>query len=149
VNHITCNYLGENFIKFDDYIIFEICDNENTYKQIPVEEFVEKLTSKKNTKPIEKIINYDSLEIKTDSSEVYRDGVQINLSTKEYKLLRIFIDNKGKILTNEQIINCVWGIAYANIGMLRVAIKRLRSKIDPNNEYLKTIRGKGYTFINL
>lgn len=131
--------------KIDNIVILEISNKDNTYKQISIKELLEKLgfneirlQGKTNIK------NYDSLKINVDSTEVYKSGIKINLSPGEYKLLRLFIDNKGKILSNEQIINCVWGIAYANTGMLRVAIKRLRSKIDPRTEHLKTIRGKGY-----
>ena len=140
----------ENLNKIkDNIVIFEISHKDNTYKQISIEEFVEKL--KNNEIKVRKklnILNYASLAINIDSTEVYKDGTKIELSPREYKMLRLFLDNKGKILTNEQIINCVWGIAYANAGMLRVAIKRLRSKIDPENEFLKTIRGKGYILID-
>ena len=141
----------ENLNKIkDNIIIFEISHKDNTYKQISIEEFIDKLKNDE-TKLRRKlnIISYASLAINIDSTEVYKDGMKIELSPREYKMLRLFIDNKGKILTNEQIINCVWGIAYANAGMLRVAIKRLRNKIDPDNEYLKTIRGKGYILIDL
>lgn len=131
--------------KLDNIIIFEISDYDNSYKQISIEDFLEKIkNNEQKSKNNHSVINYASLTINTDSTEVYEDGIKIDLSPKEYKLLRLFIDNKGKILTSEQIINCVWGIAYANAGMLRVAIKRLRNKIDPDNIYLKTIRGKGY-----
>jgi len=131
--------------KLDNFVILEINSNDNSYKQISIEDFLEKLNiielkSRKN----KNIINYGPLTINTDSSEVCRDEIKIDLSPREYKMFHLFIDNKGKTLTNEQIINCVWGIAYANAGMLRVAIKRLRNKIDPDNKYLKTIRGKGY-----
>lgn len=129
----------------DKIVIFEISGSDNTYKQISIEEFLGKLKNNElKIRNNQNIIKYASLAINTDSSEVYKDEKKIELSPKEYKMLRLFIDNKGKILTNEQIINCVWGIAYANAGMLRVAIKRLRNKIDPDSTYLKTIRGKGY-----
>lgn len=131
--------------KLDDFVILQVNSNDNSYKQISIEDFLDKLSNieiklqkSKNT------INYGPFTINTDSSEVYRGEIKIDLSPREYKMFLLFIDNKGKVLTSEQIINCVWGIAYADAGMLRVAIKRLRNKIDPNNKCLKTIRGKGY-----
>lgn len=138
--------LNKTMENLDKIVIFEISGNDNTYKQISIEEFLEKLKNNNELKikKNQNIIKCASLAINIDSSEVYKDEKKIELSPKEYKMLRLFIDNKGKILTNEQIINCVWGIAYANAGMLRVAIKRLRNKIDPDNTCLKTIRGKGY-----
>lgn len=134
--------------KFDNFVILEVNNDDNTYKQISVEDFLKKI---KNIESINhsNVINYDSIAINVDNSHVYKDGIKIDLSEKEYKMLRLFVDNKGKVLANEQIINCVWGIAYANAGMLRVAINRLRNKVDPNNEYIKTIRGKGYMLEDL
>ncbi|MGB4438200.1 MAG: response regulator transcription factor [Sedimentibacter sp.] len=134
---------------FENIVIFEISESDNIFKQISIEEFLEKLKNYElKSKRSTSIITYGSLKININSSDVYRDGEKIDLSPREYRLLRLFIDNKGKILTSEQIINCVWGVAYANTGMLRVAIKRLRIKIDPMNKYLKTIRGKGYIFVD-
>lgn len=136
--------------KLDNIVIFEISDDDNTYKQISIEDFLDKIkNNEQKSKKDHNFIKYASLTINTDSTEVYKDEIKIELSPREYKILRLFIDNKGKILTNEQIINCVWGIAYANAGMLRVAIKRLRNKIDPDNTYLKTIRGKGYMLADI
>lgn len=131
-------------------IIFEECETDKTLKRISIQEFIDRLKkyeSKNNSS--ENIVCYGELMVSFDSSEAYMKGEKIDLSPREYKILRLFLDNKGKVLSNEQIINCIWGVAYANSGMLRVAIKRLRSKIDPQNEYLKTIRGKGYKFVDL
>lgn len=142
--------VNQRMEKLDNIVIFEISDYDNTYKQISIEDFLERLKNNElKIKKNQNVINYASLTINIDTYEIYNDEVKIELSSKEYKLLRLFIDNKGKILTNEQIINCVWGVAYANAGMLRVAIKRLRNKIDPDNIYLKTIRGKGYLLADI
>ncbi len=147
---IATSNLNKNDEDLDNIIIFEISGNDNTYKQITVEKFLEKLKSYEYShKKKSNIITYGSLNINFENSEVYRNNTKIDLSDREYKLLRLFIDNKGKILSSEQILNCVWSVAYANPGMLRVAIKRFRSKIDPDNQYLKTIRNKGYILVDI
>lgn len=139
-----------NAEELSNIIIFEKCNTDKTLIQITIQEFIERLKKyESNKNSNENIICYGKLKVSFDSSEVYRRDEKIALSQRECKILKLFLDNKGKILSNEQIINCIWGVAYANTGMLRVAIKRLRSKIDPQNEYLKTIRGKGYKFIDL
>lgn len=144
-----------NDMQLKNILILELCKNNNVFKPISVEVFIKMIQAliiediKKCRTNDTASINFGALEIRTGSSEVFKDGFKINLSTKEYKLLHLFIENKGMILSNEQIINCVWGIAYANTGMLRVAIRRLRSKIDPDNQYIKTVRGKGYILENL
>ncbi|MGD9567026.1 MAG: winged helix-turn-helix domain-containing protein [Sedimentibacter sp.] len=147
---VAFDNLNKRVEKLDTIIIFEMSGNDNTYKQISIEDFLEKLKNNElKIKKNQNVINYASLTINIDTYEAYNNELKIELSPREFKMLRLFIDNKGKILTNEQIINCVWGIAYANAGMLRVAIKRLRNKIDPDNKYLKTIRGKGYLLADI
>lgn len=142
--------ISENTEEFNNIVIFEICEADNTLKHLSIEEFLSKLKkyeSKINLN--EGTICCGELKISADYSEIYRGSEKVLLSSREYKILKLFLDNKGKILSNEQIINCIWGVAYANSGMLRVAIKRLRSKIDPQGQYLITVRGKGYKFVDL
>lgn len=150
VKNAASQSISENPEELNNIVIFEICEADNTYKQLSIEEFLSKLKKyESNINSNENIICYGELRFSVDRLEAYRGSEKIILSPREYKMLKLFFDNKGKILSNEQIINCIWGVAYANSGMLRVAIKRLRSKIDPQNKYLKTIRGKGYKFVDL
>jgi len=67
----------------------------------------------------------------------------------EYKLLLIFIRNRGQILTRQQILNDIWDEAgeFVNDNTLTVYIKRLREKLEENPqnpEIIKTVRGLGY-----
>lgn len=98
---------------------------------------------------VSNIAVFGPIEINTDSEEVFLKGEKIELSPKEYKLLKFLIDNKEKMLTAEQILNCVWGVAYGDVNMLRVTIRRLRMKLDPDGLYIQTVRGKGYKFSSL
>ena len=73
----------------------------------------------------------------------------INLSALEYKLLTLFIDHRGKLLTRDQLLDEIWNIAgdFVNDNTVTVYIKRLREKIedDPTNpKIIKTVRGLGY-----
>ena len=58
------------------------------------------------------------------------------------------MENKGKVLEKERVFNDVWGLDYGDIGTVAVNIKNLRNKIDVNSEYIKTIWGVGYKFVN-
>ncbi|WP_312642727.1 response regulator transcription factor [Hydrogenoanaerobacterium sp.] len=87
------------------------------------------------------------IELKKDSLEAYKNGEVIALSPREFRLLYFFIKNAGKVLTREQIFNAVWGVDYGDIGTVAVNIKNLRDKIDPDNEYIKTVWGVGYKLV--
>lgn len=78
-----------------------------------------------------------------------KNNEDLFLSALEYKLLLVFINNRGKILTRVQLLQSIWDIAgdFVNDNTLTVYIKRLRDKIedDPKNPtVIKTVRGLGY-----
>ena len=89
------------------------------------------------------------LAIDTEKAIVTKNGEELFLSALEYRLLLIFINNRGRVLTRAQILNDIWDAAgeYVNDNTLTVYIKRLRGKIedDPAEPTLiQTVRGLGY-----
>jgi len=94
----------------------------------------------------EKTLIVKNLRLETEECVVYKDEEPIELTSVEYKILRLFMENPGKVFTKQQIYEEGWGnefiVADNNI---MVCISKLRSKIDDEeNEYIKTIRGLGY-----
>jgi DNA-binding response OmpR family regulator len=76
-----------------------------------------------------------------------KDGVMLNLTAAEYKLLAFFMQNPGAVLSKEQILDRLWDSNFVDDNTLAVYIRRLRVKIedDPNNpKLLVTVRGMGY-----
>ena len=94
------------------------------------------------------VIYYRKLKIDMDKANVFKEKEEINLTNIEYKLLILFLKNKDKLITREQLLNKIWDIDgnYVNDNTLSVYIKRLRQKIGDtsNNKMIKTIRGIGY-----
>ena len=92
------------------------------------------------------------LEITTDDygyGYIERDDEEIILTSAEYKLLLILIQNKNVVLTRAQILEKLWDVTYdfVNDNTLSVYIKRLREKIEEDSskpEYILTVRGVGY-----
>jgi len=85
---------------------------------------------------------------KTRHTVSYRDE-EIPLSKKEYDLLEYMMENRGIVLTREQLIEKVWGYDYyGDTNVTDVYIRYLRAKIDQkyNLAYIKTVRGVGYVF---
>lgn len=95
------------------------------------------------------VIKVGDIEIRTDSFEVFRNGVAVPFSTREFQLLQYLMENAGKVLTREQIFSHVWDTEFGDIGTVAVNIKSIRDKIDPENEYIKTVWGVGYKFVKV
>lgn len=95
----------------------------------------------------EDIIKVGDIEISIGSFEVFKKGKPISFSTREFQLLQYLMENAGKVLTREQIFAHVWDTEFGDIGTVAVNIKSIRDKIDPNNEYIKTVWGVGYKFV--
>jgi DNA-binding response OmpR family regulator len=96
------------------------------------------------------ILHYGDLVIDTMGHEVSTRGGVINLSSKEFELLRILATHPGQALSREQLLNLVWGNDfYGDDRTVDVHIRWLREKIetDPGRpEYILTVRGVGYKF---
>lgn len=74
-------------------------------------------------------------------------GNPIELSYKEFELLTYFLENKGIALSREVILNHVWNYDYfGDARTIDTHVKKLRSKMGPQGEYIKTIWGMGYKF---
>jgi DNA-binding response OmpR family regulator len=86
--------------------------------------------------------------LNTRNRTLEKNGVRIKLTQVEYAIMKMFMDNPGKALSREDILNTVWGRDY--FGELKIAdvnIRRLRLKIedDPTNPtYITTVWGYGY-----
>ncbi len=97
----------------------------------------------------QKIARFYSMCIDMEKAQVTKNGQEIFLSALEYRLLLIFCQNQGIVLTREKLLEELWDIAgeFVNDNTLTVYIKRLREKIedDPAKpEMIKTVRGMGY-----
>ncbi|MFA5741403.1 MAG: response regulator transcription factor, partial [Candidatus Izemoplasmatales bacterium] len=104
---------------------------------------------------INKIIKRDKVDIEEMlfgtikmsllSREVFVNGKRVDLTPKEFELLKYFIDNKGIALSRDKILNAVWNYDY--FGDLRTVdthIKQLRSKLGEAATYISTVRSIGY-----
>ncbi|WP_243526700.1 response regulator transcription factor [Bacillus pseudomycoides] len=93
---------------------------------------------------------FDDLVLDHRSCILYKRGREIKLSALEYKLLKLFMGEPGRIFTKKQIFENVWAdYYYSDDNTIMVQISRLREKIEdhPRNPvYLKTVRGLGYRF---
>ena len=94
-------------------------------------------------------LEYGGVSIDPVRGVVTRDGEELILSALEYRLLLVFFNNKGIIMSRNKLLEEIWNIAgeFVNDNTLTVYIKRLREKIekDPQKpQIIKTVRGLGY-----
>jgi DNA-binding response OmpR family regulator len=93
-------------------------------------------------------ISGQGLVIDTDACEVSIDGRKVDLTFKEYELLKLLASNKGRVFTREALLNKIWGYDYyGGDRTVDVHIRRLRSKIETEHQYIDTVRNIGYRFI--
>lgn len=95
------------------------------------------------------VVSVGSIKVNTNEAKIYKNGAEIILTAMEYKLLLIFINNRGKVLSRQRLLEDIWDVAgdFVNDNTLTVYIKRLRDKIeeDPAKpQIIKTVRGLGY-----
>jgi two-component system, OmpR family, response regulator len=91
-------------------------------------------------------LEFADLELDEDSHEVWRGGTQVQLSPTEFKLLRYFMRNAGRVLSKMQILDHVWDYDFrGDTGIVESYVSVLRRKIDATEPHLlHTLRGVGY-----
>ena len=96
------------------------------------------------------IIIYGNIKIDTPRREVFKYDKLLDLTLKEFELLKLLLLNKGKVLSREQLLEKVWGFDYfGETRTVDVHIRYLRQKIeddDSNPKLIETVRGIGYRF---
>jgi Transcriptional regulatory protein, C terminal./Response regulator receiver domain. len=96
------------------------------------------------------VIRIADLEINTSRYEVKRGGTVIDLTLREFELVKFLAMQKGQVFTRETLLEKVWGYEYfGDVRTVDVTVRRLREKLekDPSKpEYILTKRGVGYYF---
>ena len=91
--------------------------------------------------------NYDGIEIDLEGRTIKVDGKNIELSLREYELLKYLLENENVALSRDKILNNVWNYDYyGDSRTIDSHIKKIRHKLGKKGKYIKTIRGIGYKF---
>ena len=95
----------------------------------------------------EQVRDYDGIVIDEEGRTVKVDGKQIELSLREYELLKYLLDNENIALSRDKILNNVWNYDYyGDSRTIDSHIKKIRHKLGKKGKYIKTMRGIGYKF---
>lgn len=154
-NHVDCPiiFISAKGKTIDMVIGLETGADDYIAKPFVVEELVAKIKAnlRREQRRLSGVdsecIRVGDIEISIGTLEVYKKGEAVSFSTREFQLLQYLMENAGKVLTREQIFAHVWDTEFGDIGTVAVNIKSIRDKIDPDNEYIKTVWGVGYKFV--
>lgn len=141
---LTAKDATENIIEgldngADDYMV-------KPFKMEELRARVRALLRRKN-KIVEEEIVVGALKLNKNKRTVYIDNFEVSLTKNEFLLLEYLIENRGQVLTHEQMIDYIWDIDdNANTNTLAVLVRLVRKKIDMEDEpsYIQSIRGIGY-----
>ena len=102
----------------------------------------------KRSKPdIKELKSYDGIIIDNEGRTVTVDGKQVELSFREYELLKYLLDNENIALSRDKILNTVWNYDYyGDSRTIDSHIKKIRHKLGKKGKHIQTIRGIGYKF---
>jgi len=96
----------------------------------------------------ENVVSVGANSVNLQMAKVYRNQEEIILTAMEYKLLLVFIQNRGQIISRNRILDLLWDDVgdFVNDNTLTVYIKRLRKKLEDTEEtnLIQTVRGMGY-----
>ena len=89
------------------------------------------------------ILKYKNIILNTENYEVYVNNQRVTLTFREYEILKLFLENQGKVFTRDNILNSIWNYDYfGDDKIVNTHIKNIRKKLG--YEYIETVRGVGY-----
>jgi len=94
-----------------------------------------------------RLLRANGVALDIDGYRAFADGTEVTLARKEYALLRVLLENAGRVLTRRQLLDAVWRPGYTDHNKtLEVHVRRLRCKLGPARSRIRTVRGIGYVF---
>ncbi|QDD87293.1 response regulator transcription factor [Bacillus cereus] len=104
---------------------------------------VEAVLRRSNNQSTDNHFVFRELHVDGDAYKVYVNKAEVPLTTKEFEILQLLLQNEKKVLTRENIVEKIWGYEYAgDTRMIDTHMKNIRKKLDI--PYIKTVKGIGY-----
>ncbi len=104
---------------------------------------VEAVLRRSNNQSTDNHFVFRELHVDGDAYKVYLNKVEVPLTTKEFEILQLLLQNEKKVLTRDNIVEKIWGYEYAgDTRMIDTHMKNIRKKLDI--PYIKTVKGIGY-----
>lgn len=133
----------------DELFGFELGADEYVSKPFSPKLLVARIKAiiNRSEKTENKSIDFGGIKIDTEGRTVSIDGKDLELSLREYELLKYLLENENVALSREKILNNVWNYDYyGDSRTIDSHIKKIRHKLGKKGKYIKTMRGVGYKF---
>ena len=96
-----------------------------------------------NNNETSNILKYKNMILNIENYEVYVDNQKVTLTYREFEILKLFLENQGKVFTRDNILNSIWNYDYfGDDKIVNTHIKNIRKKLG--YDYIETVRGVGY-----
>ena len=125
----------------DDYIT-------KPFSQLELLARINALLRRSNPTSLDEELNYkNTISMNVKTHRVKREGSAVKLNPKEFDLLRLFMENPGKVFSRDQLLDKIWGNVNVEPRTVDVHIRRLRKNINVHNtkDLIRTVRSSGYT----
>ncbi len=147
--HIPIIMLTAKSQEEDEISGFEIGVDDYIRKPFSINVFLKRVETQLKRSKLDPVYEdklvYDNITLDLNQFIALKDGEEVNLTLKEFKILEFLMKNPNMVLSREEIIEQVWGINYfGDTRIIDTHIKNIRRKL--NIENIKTIKGVGYNF---
>lgn len=89
------------------------------------------------------VLTYCDIQLDTENYKVFVSGIEIELTAREFDILKLFLENKGRVFTRQQIMDMIWNYDYfGDDKIINTHIKNIRKKLGV--DCIETVRGVGY-----
>lgn len=139
--------------EIDRVVGFEIGADDYVVKPFSVRELLLRISAilRRNRSEVAdggQIVDFGRLRIERSAHRIWVDGVEIELTALEFRLLVTLYDRKNRVQTRSTLLDDVWGIqADITTRTVDTHVKRLREKLEGARDYIETVRGVGYRFV--
>ena len=134
--------------EYDKLLGFELGIDDYVTKPFSPKELIARIkaVTKRYHEQVEEFI-YKDLKVDFQARTLYIKNKPINITFKEYEILKYFINNQNKAITRDELLNKIWGFDfYGEDRTIDTHIKMLRSSLGKYRNLIKTMRGIGYKF---
>lgn len=154
LTHIPVIFLTAKSEEFDAVLGLELGAEDYIKKPFGIRELLARikvvLRRSESEQPAKSSVSGSGIELDSKKHTVYKNGVLIPLTLKEFDLLKLLMENEGMVFTRDLLLERIWGYEYAGeTRTVDVHIRYLRQKIeddDKNPKHILTVRGVGYKF---
>lgn len=139
--------------EIDRVVGFEIGADDYVVKPFSVRELLLRISAilrrnRPETPELGQIVDFGRLRIDRGAHRIWVEGAEIELTALEFRLLVTLYDRKNRVQTRAALLDDVWGIqADITTRTVDTHVKRLREKLEAARDYIETVRGVGYRFV--